>query len=327
MLQVTHYLPPHHDVIDDAFAARFPDVTFARVGALAELARALPASDVLVISNPGFLPDVAQAVREQGAKLKWIQFTSVGLDTAIASGLPEGVAITNVRGLRTGVIAGHAITLMLGWMRGLHSFPAHRRGHVWARDEMTRQVKTAEGKTLVIVGMGDIGRDCARKAKAFDMRVIGVSRAGQAGGHFDEVVTRDRLHEVLPRADVLLLSLPLEADTRHMIGAQQIALLKPSALIVNIARGGLIDEEALVAALTARRIAGAAMDVVETEPLPPESPLWDLDNVLFTPHVAGHSDGTSKQALADLIADNLRRFAGGQPLRNVMGSGAPAAEG
>lgn len=325
MFHVTQYAPPHHDVIDGAFTARFPDFAFQKVESVADLARAMPGTDVLITSNPQFLPDVGQAVREHGKKLKWIQFTSVGIDTAVASGLPPGVAITNLRGVRTGVIAGHAITLMLGLMRGLHAFDRHRRTHTWARDEISRQVLTAEGKTLVIVGLGDIGRDCARKAKVFGMHVVGISREGKAGGAIDEAFPRSQLHEILPRADVLLLSLPLESDTHHIIGAREIARLKPSALIVNIARGGLIDEAAMVAALTKRRIAGAAMDVMETEPLPPESPLWDMDNVLFSPHVGGHSDATSKHALAEMIGDNLRRFAAGQPLRNLMGAGASVA--
>jgi phosphoglycerate dehydrogenase-like enzyme len=207
---------------------------------------------------------------------------------------------------------------MMGLLRGFHHLDRHRRVHHWAREDLSPVIRTAEGKTLVIVGLGDIGRDCARKAKAFDMRIVGVSRDSKPEGPIDEVFPRTQLHEVLPRADVLLLALPLEADTRHMIGAREIALLKPTAMIVNIARGALIDEAALAKALAEKRIAGAAMDVFETEPLPAESPLWDLENVLFSPHVAGHSDASAKDALAELIADNLRRFAAGEPLRNLM---------
>lgn len=326
MPTITIYLPPHHDVVDAAFEARFPNYVFQKTSSVAELGQALPATDALLTSNPWYLPDVAKAVREHGKTVKWIQFTSVGIDTALANGLPAGVPVTNVRGVRTGIIAGHAITLMMGLMRGLHVFEGYRRDHVWAKDELSHVVLTAEGKTLVIVGMGDIGRDCARKAKAFDMNVIGVSREGQAGGNFDEVVPRSRLHAILPQADVLLLALPLEDDTRHIIGAREIALLKPSALLVNIARGALIDEAALVTALQQKKIAGFATDVVEIEPLPGDSPLWGLENVLFSPHIAGHSDAASKHALAEMIADNMRRFAAGEPLRNIMRTEAAAAQ-
>jgi phosphoglycerate dehydrogenase-like enzyme len=315
---ITLYLPPHHNVVDAEFEGRFPNYVFQKTASVAELAQALPATDVLLTSNPWYLPDVAKAVREHGKKLKWIQFSSVGIDTALANGLPSGVPVTNVRGVRTGIIAGHAITLMMGLMRGFHVFEGYRQNHVWAKDELSHVVLTAEGKTLVIVGMGDIGRDCARKAKAFDMKVIGVSREGQAGGNFDEVVPRSQLHAILPKADVLLLALPLEDETRHIIGAREIALMKPSAMIVNIARGALIDEAALITALQEKKIAGAAMDVVEVEPLPADSPLWSLENVLFSPHIAGHSDAASKHALAEMIADNMRRFAAGEPLRNIM---------
>ena len=318
MIHVKQYVQPHHDVIDAAFAARFPDMAIRKVASVAELAQALPETDALITGNPLYLPDVSRAVREQGKKLRWIQFTSVGIDTAMASGLPPGLPITNVRGVRTSLIAGHGIALMMGLLRGFRAFDSYRRDHVWAREQMTHVVKTAEGKTLVIVGLGDIGHDCARKAKAFDMHVVGISRAAKAEGPIDEVFPRTRLLEILPRADVLLLSLPLDAETRHIIGAREIAALKPTAVIVNIARGALIDEPALVTALVEQRIAGAAMDVLETEPLPPDSPLWDLDNVLFSPHIAGHSDVESKTALAEMLADNLRRFAAGEPLRNIM---------
>ena len=151
MPTITQYLPPHHNVVDAAFEARFPDYTFQKAASVAELAQAMPSTDALLTSNPWYLPDVGKAVREHGKKLKWIQFTSVGIDTAIASGLPSGVPVTNVRGVRTGIIAGHAIMLMMGLMRGVQVFEGYRRARKWAKDEMSHVVLTAEGKTLVIV--------------------------------------------------------------------------------------------------------------------------------------------------------------------------------
>lgn len=315
---ITQYVPPHHDVLDEDFQAKFPGVTFTKVASVAELVRALPDSDVMIANNPMFTPEVSRAVRDHGKRLKWIQFTTVGVDTAARSGLPSHLPITNVRGVRTGILASHAMALMLGLMRGFHQFERHRARNYWARLEIGQLTTTTEGKTMVIVGLGEIGRDAARKAKAFDMTVIGVSRAGTAGGPIDEVLPRTRLDEALRRADVLLLALPLDPDTFHLIGEREFNLMKPSAIVVNIARGPIIDEQALIAALTNKTIAGAAMDVTEVEPLPADSPLWGLDNVLFSPHIGGQGDDAQRQRLSALVADNLTRFLAGEPLQNIV---------
>jgi phosphoglycerate dehydrogenase-like enzyme len=272
----------------------------------------------MIANNPMFTPEVSQAVKTNGHQLKWIQFTTVGVDTAARSGLPENVPITNVRGVRTGILASHAIALMLGLMRGFHQFERYRAQNHWARNEIGQLTSTTEGKTIVIVGLGEIGRDAARKAKAFDMTVVGVSRAGTAGGYIDEVLPRTRLDEALRRADVLLLALPLDPDTFHLIGAREFELMKATAVVVNIARGPIIDEAALVDALKSKAIAGAALDVTEIEPLPPNSELWRLDNLLFSPHIGGQGDDAQRQRLTALVAENLRRFQAGEELQNLV---------
>ncbi len=188
-----------------------------------------------------------------------------------------------------------------------------------AREEMFPYVVPPEEGTLVLCGMGAIGRDIARKARTFDMKIIGVSRAGQAGGDFDDVVPRERLNEVLPRADVLMLALPYDSATHHMIGAEQFALMKKSAVLVNIARGGIVDEAAMIAALQGGKILGAGLDVYEVEPLPPESPLWDLENVVMEPHLAGQGGDAQRRRLRELFEDNMRRFLAGERLRNRVG--------
>jgi phosphoglycerate dehydrogenase-like enzyme len=174
--------------------------------------------------------------------------------------------------------------------------------------------------------MGGVGRDIARKAKAFDMNVIGVSRRGRAGGDFDRVVRRESLAEILPEADVVFLALSYEPDTHHFIGARELAAMAAGAVLVNVARGDLVDEGALIAALAENRIKGAGLDVFAAEPLPAESPLWTLDNVVISPHVAGRGGTAQKDRLRALFFDNLKLYLAGHPLLNritPMGESIP----
>ena len=173
--------------------------------------------------------------------------------------------------------------------------------------------RTLEEATLVIVGFGSIGQEIARKAKAFDMRVITVTRAGRAGPTVDQAVTREQLHEVLPQADIVVLCLPVEPDTIRMFGDAEFARMKTDALFVNVGRGDLVDEDALIRALAAKRIGGAALDVTTVEPLPADSPLWTFDNVLISPHSAGTGNDGAGRFIA-LITENLRRYRAGEPL-------------
>lgn len=315
-IKVVQFAQPHHDVVDDAFRALFPGVEFVKVDGPKALAREIADADVLTVTNPWYDAEIAAVVDARGQSLKWIQFATVGIDTAAEAGLPEGVVVTNVRGVRTGILSSHAIALMLGVMRGIHRYQPFREAHQWGREEMFPFLVPPEEGTMVLAGMGEIGRDIARKAKAFDMTVIGVSRAGEAGGDFDRVVRREALREVLPDADVLMLALPYDPSTHHLVGAAEFAAMKPTAVVVNIARGPIIDEAAMIAALRDNRILGAGLDVYETEPLPSESPLWDMDNVLMEPHLAGQGGMAQRRRLRELFEDNMRRFLAGEPLRN-----------
>jgi phosphoglycerate dehydrogenase-like enzyme len=278
----------------------------------------MSSADILYVNNQSYTPDVGRVVLEAGARLKWIQFATVGIDTARASGLPKGVLLSNVRGLRTGILAGHAIALMLGVMRGFRPYESFRKRREWGRMEMFPLILTPEGGTLVILGLGEIGQDIAKKAKAFNMHVIGVSRGAKAEGSIDEVVPRDRLSEVLPLADVLMIAMPLDDTTRNYVGAAQLDLLKPTAVVVNISRGGVVDERAMIEALKAKKFAGLGTDVTEIEPLPADSPLWEMENVLLTPHLAGRGGEAQKLYLAKILATNLTRFQNGERLYNQI---------
>ena len=315
-VKLVQFAQPHHDVVNADCIATFPGVGFVTVGDAEACAREVRDAEILTVTSTWYDGAIKDALEWPGAALKWIQFTTTGIDSATRVGLPDGVAITNVRGVRSGILGAHAIALMLAVMRGFHFYQPHRAGHNWARTEMQRHLSSTGGGTAVICGMGGVGRDIARKAKAFDMHVIGVSREGRAGGDFDRVVPRESLAEVLPEADVVFLALPYGPDTRHFIGARELAAMGAGAVLVNVARGDLVDEDALIAALGEGRIKGAGLDVFTNEPLPAESPLWTFENVVISPHVAGRGGAAQMDRLHALFTDNLARYLAGRPLRN-----------
>ena len=199
-------------------------------------------------------------MRDKGRALKWIQFTTVGIDVALRVGLPDGVWVTNSGDVSQRVLAGHAIALMLGVMRGFHRFEPLRARHDYARQSLPRYMVAPDGARMVILGMGRIGQDIARKAKAFDMEVICVSRApAPAVPEIDRVVPREKVDEVLPTADAVMIAMPLDAGTQGFLSAERIALMKETAILVNISRGKVVDEAALARALAEGRIMGAGL--------------------------------------------------------------------
>lgn len=317
-LNFTQLVLPVHDVIDAKFEAGFPDITFRKAWSARELAPLMRNTDIFFVNNQSYTSEVAEVVLPNCERLKWIQFATVGIDTARESGLPDNVLMSNVRGLRTGILAGHAIALMLGAMRGFRRYERFRRAREWGRMEMFPHIIAPDGAKLVIVGLGEIGQDVARKAKGFDMHVVGVSRGAKPEKWIDEVVPREDFHKVLPTADVVLIAMPYDTKTRHFVGKAELDLMKPGAILVNISRGGVVDEDALVGALKAGKIAGAAMDVTEVEPLPRESAIWDLENVLLTPHLGGRGGEAQKKHLSEILEDNLQRFMSGRQLYNQI---------
>ncbi len=281
------------------------------------LAAALPGAEILVTSNRVYTPENAQIIRERGTALRWIQFVTSGFDKATASGMPGGVIVTNLAGLRAFAVAEHALALMLGLVRGLRAAEKARASQTWARDAITPSLDNLAGKHLVIVGTGAIGQEIARKAKAFDMRITGVSRSLAPLAHFDALRPREDLIACTGEADMLMVAATYEAATTHgLISRAVIDAMRPPACLINIARGLLVDEAALVEALQAGRIAGAGLDVTAQEPLPDDSPLWSMDNVLLTPHVGG-AGGAGAATHASMFADNLRRWLKGLPLDKV----------
>jgi D-2-hydroxyacid dehydrogenase (NADP+) len=318
-VRIGQFVHATHDVVDEAFLREFPEIEAVKAHDLDSLANALDGAEIFHVYNSAFTPEFAKLVRDKGRALKWMQFTTVGIDIALKVGLPDGVWITNSGDVSQRVLAGHAMALMLGVMRGFRRFEPLRARREYARQTMPRYMTAPDGAVMVILGMGRIGQDIARKAKAFDMEVICVTRASApAVPEIDRVVPREKVDEILPTADVVMIALPLDAGTQGFLSAERIALMKETAVLVNISRGKVVDEAALARALAENRLVGAGLDAFVREPLPPESQLWDLSNVLMTPHVGGNGGRDSWRRLRDLVRDNTRRYLSGAPLRHVV---------
>ncbi len=302
------------------FAEEFRELDWSIVWSPQEMAAELPGADLIVLSNRICTPELGEAIRRhRSGRLKWIHFSSAGIERGVRMGLPADLPVTTSARAKAPVCAEHAMTLVLASSRRLGEARVQQDRHYWARSELNFTIRSVEGQTLVIVGLGGIGLEIARKAKAFDMRVVGVTRAAvPPSGEVDAVVPRARLREALADADVAVVATSSDDSSFHLIDAAALAAMKPTAYLVNIARGEIVDEAALVAALREGRLAGAAMDVAEEEPLPDESPLWDMENVIITPHVAAAGSINDYHRLKALFADNLARFRAGKPLHNLF---------
>lgn len=271
----------------------------------------------------------------QVPNLRWVQVYSAGVDHFYDKPLWESdIAITSANGVHAVQIPEYVLSMLLSYTHHLPMAQRLQAASKWPDSAGKSVFATSElrGKTLGILGYGAIGREVARLASAFGMRVLATKRAGRPAA-FDgwtPAGTGDpsgnipacyydlsELHAMLPECDMLVLALPLSKQTHHLIGQAEFALMRPHAFIVNIGRGPLIDHEALVEVLQARGIGGAALDVTEPEPLPTSSPLWQLDNVIITPHISGMSVYYSERVV-DLFCENLRRYLAGEPLLNLV---------
>jgi len=319
-VRIAQFVHASGDVVDEAFLRDFPEVEAAKADSLDSLARALDGAEIFHVYNSAFTAEFARVVRDQGWALKWIQFTTVGIEIGLRAGLPEGLWVTNSGDASQRALATHAMALMLGVMRGFRRFGQLQERREWPpRQSMSSELLDPDSARMVILGMGHIGQEIARKAKAFDMEVICVTRASSpAVPEIDRVVPREKVGEVLPSADVVMVAMPLDSATRGFLSAERIALMKGTAILVNISRGKVVDEAALARALVEGRIKGAGLDALAEEPLPASSPLWDLPNVLITPHVGGGGGRQQWRRMSELIRGNTRRYLSGEPLKHVV---------
>ena len=225
----------------------------------------------------------------------------------------SGVTVTNSRGIHGAPIAEYTLAAMVMLHADFPGFLRAQAGRQWQR----RPVPTLSGRTLGILGLGAIGGDIALRAAAFGMRVIGVSRSGRTVAGCAAAHTPDALHDVLAQCDFVAVTLPLTAGTRGLLDDRAFAAAKRGAFLVNTSRGGVVDEQAMIRALASGHLAGACVDVFETEPLPEASPLWSMPNVILTPHIAGMRDDYVERVL-DIFEENLAAFEAGRAMRNVF---------
>jgi len=251
-------------------------------------------------------------------KLKWVQSGGAGVEHYLTPDfIASSIVLTNAQGTYAIPIGDHVMAFVLHFSRQFNHLSRRQMKHEWA-GWGEYELDDLDGKTLGIVGVGGTGVEVARRAKAFGMRVIATRRRpDRPSDYVDEVRGAEALPWLLEESDYVALCTALTPETRHLIGTQQLRQMKPTAYLVNIGRGGLIDEGALVEALAGGDIAGAGLDVFEEEPLPADSPLWEMPNVMITPHRAGDSR-RSHERFMDLFCENLRRYAAGQPLLNVV---------
>lgn len=279
----------------------FPDWTI-RASASADEAIANSDGVTALISKA---QNVTAAMMAALPTLRLLQSLTTGTDPLRRLALPAGTRIASTRGIHGPQMAELTMLLMLALARRLPSMLANQRARVWER----RGQPLLDGRTAVIVGVGAIGEAIGQRCQAFGMRVIGVSGRAEATG-FDRLVPRAQLQNVAAEADFLILVVPYSQDTHHLINADVLAAMKPSAYLVNVARGGVVDEAALLASLQAEKIAGAGLDVFAVEPLPQDSPFWGLPNVILTPHIGGMSETYVEQVLP-VLSHNLATLVDG----------------
>ena len=248
-------------------------------------------------------------------RLRWLQATSAGIGQMVQRvGLDRsGIILTTASGVHARPLADFCLMAMLMFAKDYVRMEREKRAKGWERycgEELT-------GKTLAIVGLGRVGQEVARHGKRMDMRVIGTRRSDAPVPDVDRLFRPAELHGMLREADFLVLAAPHTPETAGVIGEAELAVMKPTAVFINIGRGALVDEDALVRALQEKRLAGAALDVFRAEPPPQDSPLWEMPNVIVSPHSASTVTQENTR-ITELFCDNLRRYLAGQPLRNVL---------
>ena len=256
-------------------------------------------------------------VINRAPKLKWIQTISAGADRYLNDDLRNSrVILTGVKGMHAATISEFVIGEMLMFAKGAPACFQHKQLKQW-KPFMS---SVLHGKTVGIIGLGGIGREVARISRAFGMKVLATHRSARRTEHaryVDEIYPVDDLTGLLGKSDFVVLALPLTQETTAMIGEKQLRSMKPTAFLINISRGRIMDEDALIRSLQEHWIAGAGLDVFETEPLPADSRLWELPNVIFSPHIAGGMDNYVEQATA-IFCDNLKLYIAGEKLLRIV---------
>ncbi|HEV8015547.1 MAG TPA: D-2-hydroxyacid dehydrogenase [Stellaceae bacterium] len=295
-----------------------PGVNAIAVESEAELAAAIADAELLLLPDSHYSAETAQILRQRARKLQWVQLLSAGYDAVGRHGIPPGVIVTNAGDAYAPSVATQAMALFLGAQRQFPILLADQKRHAWDEGGARGRCATPFDSTIAVLGFGHIGSEIGRLLRAFGAHVVAVTRSAKPQEHADESLPIAQLRAVLPRADAVVIALAASPETRHLIGAAEFALMKRSAVIVNIARGYIVDCVALAAALRDGAIGGAGLDVTEPEPLPADHPLWDAPNLIIAPHMAGAPGSVTAKRLAAVVGDNVMRRLNGEPLAYVV---------
>ncbi len=251
------------------------------------------------------------------SKLKWLQTWSAGVDSLPLEEIgSRNIAVTSANGVHSYPISETIFALMLGLTRKIHTYVKNQQAKTWHHSGMKLEIHE---KTIGIIGVGVIGKEVAKIAKAFGMTVLGVRHSGKPEMFVDEMYTAGQLHSILPNCDYIVVTLPLTRETHRLFSSKEFSQMKSSAFFINIGRGEIIVEEDLINALQHGKIAGAGLDVFEQEPLSTDSPLWEMNNVIITPHTSGSTEHYSKRVIENIFIPNLKTYINGHtPTINLV---------
>jgi phosphoglycerate dehydrogenase-like enzyme len=260
----------------------------------------------------GWKQEIEEECIKGDTPLRWVQNWGAGVNEIPLQDLKtKNIVLTNASGVHAFPISETIFALMLSLTRKIHTYVKNQANKTWHHAHMKLEL---HHKTVGIIGVGAIGKETAKIAKAFGMTVLGVRRSGLQEEYVDEMYTLEQLNDILPKCDYVVVTLPLTPETRHLFGVEQFNAMKPTSFFINIGRGGTVVESELIEALRAEQIAGAGLDVFENEPLNEESPLWELENVIITPHTSGSTEHYDKRVLEDIFIPNLKDYVSGKKL-------------
>ncbi|MBC6405818.1 MAG: D-2-hydroxyacid dehydrogenase [Rhodospirillales bacterium] len=307
----------HTDAPDEALAlarARLPEVTFSGCDSYQALPARIAETGAEVVYSVRFAgtPGFPRAALVESGRVRWVSVGGSGTDH-LAPWDPSHVTVTNAAGVAADMMAEYAIGALLHFSLDLPGFRRAQQRREW----IAGKVRPIEGQRLLILGLGQTGQAIARRAKALGLHVTGMRARPRATGHVDAVIPPEALDAALPQADAVAVCLPLLDSTGNLLSAKRIAVLKPGAVLVDVSRGGVVDQTALASALAQGHLRGAALDVFEQEPLGPDSPFWAMEHVIVTPHCSSVYDGWMLKSVA-MFCDNLARYLAGTPLTNIV---------
>jgi phosphoglycerate dehydrogenase-like enzyme len=299
----------------EVVARRHPDIAVAVCRDYASMGDVLSQErpDAVYTVRFAGTPSYPRAAMLSAPSLKWIAVGGSGTDHLMPWDTSK-LTVTNSAGVAAEAMAQYIIGGILHFTLGFAGFAQQQRDHFWNK---ASTVETVTGRTMAILGLGKTGQAVAKVAKALDMQVVGIRARPAPTAHVDRVEPMEQLHSVLGIADFVVVCLPLTPTTRGLIDAAAFQALKPGAVLVDVSRGSIVRQAGLVDALKSGRLKGAVLDVFETEPLPKDNPLWDMENVIVTPHCSSVYDGWEQRSV-EMFCDNLDRWKRGEPLRNVV---------